>query len=63
MFKKIKEYFKSREEWKAELERKNNQVELMQEHIMEQREEIHKLKRELRISKQMWDISNNQKTY
>lgn len=70
MFKKLKTYFKSKEKLldtlqskEEKLESKEDQITKMHELIMEQRRENHNLKRQLKIAEQMWDISNNQKTY
>lgn len=57
------EYFKSNKKLNDELKRKESQIELMREHIMEQRTQIIELKRKLKITEQLWDIASQRKTY
>jgi predicted RNase H-like nuclease (RuvC/YqgF family) len=57
------EYFKSKKKLNDELKRKESQIELMREYIMEQKTQIIELKRKLKITEQLWDIASQKKTY
>lgn len=57
------EWWKSNKALRKEIDEQKNKIKLMQEYIGKQTQEINKLRRELKLSQRMWDISNNTKKY
>lgn len=57
------EWWKSNKALRKEINDQENKIKLMQEYIGKQTQEINKLRRELKLSQRMWDISNNTKKY
>lgn len=57
------EWWKSNKALRKEINEQENKIKLMQEYIGKQTQEINKLRRELKLSQRMWDISNNTKKY
>jgi len=57
------EWWKSNKALRKEIDEQENKIKLMQEYIGKQTQEINKLRRELKLSQRMWDISNNTKKY
>lgn len=57
------EWWKSNKALIKEINEQENKIKLMQEYIGKQTQEINKLRRELKLSQRMWDISNNTKKY
>lgn len=54
---------KTNKELKTEIDRLNNQIKLMQEHIAVQKEENLSLKKKIRELEMLWDIERNTKRY
>lgn len=63
MIERIKKYFKNKKELDEEIGRLKHQINLMQEHIQDQKESIVQLERKLQVSQQMWDVENLTKKY
>ena len=63
MIKKLRTYFKSKSKLDDDNLRLRHQIELMRDHMNQQKESISQLERELHLARQMWDLSNKTKTY
>lgn len=56
-------WFKTNIKLRKELKKKQDEIDNLRDDWFKKRKEISDLKRELMLSRQMWDISDKNKTY